>query len=225
MNSSLLKIEALEISAGQRIDLALGPGEIHCISGPSGIGKTRLLRAIADLDQANGGVSLDGRNREASGPASWRRQLMLVPAQPRWWLGSAAEHCCGDMEKIATQLRLSADRLHAPIDQLSSGEQARAALLRALSCEPRVLLLDEPTGALDARSARVVEELLCDWVRHRSGDNAADRSASAESMPDAAPNSSARGGRGIIWISHDPAQIQRVASLHWTLSASGLQSE
>lgn len=185
------------IVTGALINLEVQGGEIHCISGASGGGKTRLLRAFADLDAVEGQISLDGQSHQAMPPTAWRQQVMLNPAQPRWWQATLAAHCTGDISDWAQQLYLNPDRLNAPIEELSTGEQARGGLLRSLSRAPRLLLLDEPTGALDADSTRAVEALLQDWLNPQ---------------------------RALIWVSHDRDQIARLQARHWRLDHQGLHA-
>ena len=196
-SAALLSARGLRLVTGASIDLTLPGGALHCVSGPSGSGKTRLLRALADLDPTPGNVFLGGRARDDFAAPDWRRQVMLTPAQPRWWLDCVADHCATDVTHWARMLNLTSDHLHAPVDNLSTGEQARGGLLRSLSCQPRVLLLDEPTGALDADSTAAVETLLCQWLSP---------------------------ARAIVWISHDRAQIQRIAHQHWRLDTTGLRA-
>ncbi len=193
----LFQASKLRILTGATVDLSVAGGSVHCVGGASGSGKTCLLRALADLDAAVGQVFLNGRERATWMPQDWRAAVMLVPAQPRWWLSSVQAHCAHDMSCEAAALELPADRLRAPTEQLSTGEQARGGLLRALSRDPRVLLLDEPTAALDAPIARAVEQLLLTWL---------------------SPS------RAIIWISHDAGQVERVADHVWQLDHQGLRA-
>ena len=148
------------------------------LSGPSGSGKTLLLRAIADLDPHEGEVRLDGRACEAFAPAQWRRAVGLLPAESQWWLDTVREHfALGVPEADALgSLGFEGDVLDWEVARLSSGERQRLGLLRLLAGQPRVLLLDEPTAHLDARSADAVithveryrERLRCPvlWVAH-----------------------------------------------------------
>ncbi len=196
-DTPLLQARGLRLATGARVDLRVGGGEIHALSGPSGGGKTLLLRALADLDPVQGERALDGQDGRQMPAWQWRAEVMLVPAQARWWLGSIRAHLASEVSAQAEQLGLGSDRLNAPVEQLSAGESARGALLRALSRRPRVLLLDEPTGALDPATAARAETLVRDWVDTR---------------------------RAVIWVSHEPAQIERVADHHWVLDRQGLRA-
>jgi ABC-type Mn2+/Zn2+ transport system ATPase subunit len=92
---------------------------------------------------------------------------------------------------------LRPELLDAPVAQLSTGERQRMALLRAITRQPRFLLLDEPTSALDADSVALVEALL---QRLKSE------------------------GMGLLVVSHDPAQAQRLADRHLKLTPTGLEA-
>ncbi len=154
--------------------------------GPSGSGKTLLLRAIADLDPSEGNVSLGDENKESVAAPEWRRRISYVAAEPGWWAATPADHF-GDWSAahaLAEALLLSPDIGAAPVAQLSTGERLRLALMRALVGAPRFLLLDEPTGALDAAATEVVERIL----RQRMAD-----------------------GIGIVLVSHDSGQAARLA--------------
>ena len=127
--------------------------------GPSGAGKTLLLRAVADLDPNEGRVTLDGRDRSTMSGPEWRRLVGYVPAEPGWWADTVGEHF-GEWTAALAFLRDLGFREEAkawPITRLSTGERQRLALVRALIMRPRVLLLDEPTAALDVASVAAVE--------------------------------------------------------------------
>ncbi|MDB5364727.1 MAG: transporter related [Rhodospirillales bacterium] len=143
-------------------DLHVAAGECLSIVGPSGAGKTLLLRMLADLDPSDGEVSWTGRARASwSGPA-WRRLVGYLPAEPGWWTDRTGDHF-EDLDRaapVAEALGLAPGLFASDVVRLSTGERQRLALVRALSVDPRVLLLDEPTAALDAASVGRVETLL-----------------------------------------------------------------
>jgi ABC-type iron transport system FetAB ATPase subunit len=180
-----LRIAGLRSEGLGPIDLELAAGECLCLSGPSGAGKTRLLRALADLDPHEGTVELDGVPAARIHPAAWRRQIGLLPADCRWWAETVGEHFAGDVRELLPQVDMAAEALDWRIERLSSGERQRLGLLRLLANEPKVLLLDEPTANLDARNAERIEALIAGYRREHAA--------------------------AVIWVSHDPDQIARVA--------------
>lgn len=196
--ASLLRAHHLRLPTGQHISLNLARGEIHSLNGPSGVGKSRLLRILADLDHSDGNILFHHHGKAQFQPQDWRRKVMLVPTDSRWWLPTAAEHMARDMTRAASELHIDANRLQAPVSELSTGEKARCALLRALSRDPEVLLLDEPTSALDHDTARAVERLVSDYIK------------------------TGRQKKTALWVTHDELQAERVADHRWRLSSSEL---
>ncbi|RXZ39065.1 ATP-binding cassette domain-containing protein [Oxalobacteraceae bacterium CAVE-383] len=144
--------------------LSLAAGECLAVQGPSGSGKSQLLRMIADLDQNSGSVALYGQSRETMTAPDWRRQVVYQAAEPAWWQPTAGEHfAIAQADCIAAllpRLGLREAHLTADVSRLSTGERQRMALIRSLAVDPRVLLLDEPTAALDGPSVEAVEMLL-----------------------------------------------------------------
>lgn len=181
----------LEVRALKRPELEAGPfqladGECLAVRGPSGAGKTLFLRALADLDPNEGDVWLDGRARAATPAPEWRRRVTYVAAEPGWWADTVAEHFAdwAAASPLVTELGLPAECRLWPVARLSSGERQRLGLVRVLVQSPRVLLLDEPTGALDTEAAGAVERLLAE----RFG-----------------------AGTSALWVTHDADQARRVA--------------
>ncbi|XKE44106.1 ATP-binding cassette domain-containing protein [Halomonas organivorans] len=194
-----LHLEALAIGALTGIDLTIAPGEILCLSGASGAGKTRLLRAVADLEPHGGEVWLGERAQSSLPGHEWRRRVMLVPAESQWWAERVGEHFPRDEIAGLAALGFEREVLDWPVSRLSSGEKQRLALLRALARAPSVLLLDEPTANLDDASTRRVEAWLLARIRE--------------------------GGWPVIWVAHEPAQIARVATRHVRLERRRLVEE
>ncbi|MFM9938378.1 MAG: ATP-binding cassette domain-containing protein [Hyphomicrobiaceae bacterium] len=182
----MLRIDHLEVVVQPPLSFAVPEGECLAVEGPSGSGKTRLLRAIADLDPAKGYVFLDGAERREMRPEQWRRQVRYVAAEPGWWAATAAEQMpvTARTARLVRTLGLEDRHLSEPLAKLSTGERLRLALIRALSDEPKALLLDEPTASLDQASAALVEELI---------------------------RFECLAGRSVILVSHDAGQIERLA--------------
>lgn len=182
----MLKLMKLKARSLKPFDVELAAGESIAIQGRSGSGKSILLRAIADLDVNEGTAALDGIDRSSISAPSWRRQVTYLATDAGWWGTTVGEHF-GDWSEIAGELRslgLDESCRSWPIGRLSTGEKQRLALLRALSLQPKVLLLDEPTSALDSEAAAAVEALI-----------AGRRKA----------------GLITIWVSHSAEQTRRVA--------------
>jgi putative ABC transport system ATP-binding protein len=183
------------VRALEDVSIAFAPGSFTAIMGPSGSGKTTLLQCAAGLDRPDGGsvfladTELSGlgerrlarlRRREIGFvfqsfnllPSLTAAQNVLLPLRlagrhPRRRLAREALSRVGLDERIG----------HRPA-QLSGGQQQRVAIARALVTQPTVIFADEPTGALDRRSARGVLALL--------------REASD------------RDGRAVVMVTHDP---------------------
>jgi phosphate-transporting ATPase len=177
-------------------DLELAQGEIVVLRGPTGSGKTLFLRALADLDPVDSGtVTLDGRERSTFSPRIWRHQVLYVAQAAPCLAGTVASDLArvarldGRPEGAAASALVTAEGFGLAGDQatdlLSGGERQLLALARALSVEPRVLLLDEGTSALDRSAAERVEDLLRERCRQ---------------------------GLSVLWVSHEEGLVARLAS-------------
>ena len=153
-----------DVVALEQLDLALRAGEFVTLLGPSGCGKTTALRIVAGFESPDSGeVVLEGREITTV-PASRRNMGMVFQAYSLFPNMTAEENVAFGLRlrKVASEeqarrldrlfelIGLSHARTRYP-HQLSGGQQQRVALARALAIEPRVLLLDEPLSALDAR--------------------------------------------------------------------------
>lgn len=182
------------------VSFDLQDGECVALQGPSGVGKTLLLRSIADLDPSEGTVKLDETLRELMPAPAWRKRVTYLAAEPGWWSDTVQEHFTNwdDALPLVERLGLPADCGPWPIQRLSTGERQRLGLVRALMLRSRVLLLDEPTSALDSASAAAVESLIAERVAN---------------------------GTSVIWSTHDNAQARRVGSRIFLMGPHGAIEE
>lgn len=161
------------------ISLSLGQGESAAIVGPSGCGKTTLLNVIGTLDTATAGtVTIAGKDittlNEKQRAHARAKQIGFV-FQEHHLLPqcTALENAliptlAKDIDRQGTQQRATellqrvglADRMHHRPDALSGGQRQRVAIVRALINRPALLLVDEPTGALDSNAADQIMDLL-----------------------------------------------------------------
>ncbi len=180
-----LRAAGLRSAFAGPFDLDLPAGHCLAITGPSGAGKSLFLRMLADLDEHEGEAWLDGVPRSGMTAPDWRRRVGYVAAEPGWWHDGVGEHFSADPSNLLTRLGLPADILRRPVARCSTGERQRLALARALAGRPPVLLLDEPTGALDAESTDLAEAVL--------------RGAMAD-------------GAAMVLVTHNPAQALRLGT-------------
>lgn len=153
------------------ITLSLGPQQLLVALGPSGSGKTSLLNLIAGFVAPSAGrITLDGE--PVQGPGAERGDALLpwqdVLANVAFGLELAGAPRAARERKAAEMLALVdlADFGKRRIWQLSGGQKQRVGLARALAADPRVLLMDEPFGALDAFTREQMQELLLQvWKR------------------------------------------------------------
>lgn len=193
-SSRLLRDVSLSVTGGDRIALV----------GPSGSGKTLLLRALAMLDPLDAGeIRYRGERVIGASVPQFRSRAIYLHQKPSLLEGTVEENL-----RQPYSLRVHRDKRfdHSRINQLlqtlgrdesfllkqqrdlSGGEAQLTALLRAIQLQPDVLLLDEPTAALDANATELVESLVSNWL-------------------DEQPMQ-----RAMIWVTHDQHQAQRAAT-------------
>jgi ABC-type multidrug transport system ATPase subunit len=165
-----LAVRGLRSPFGGPFTFDVHAGECIAIQGPSGAGKSVLLRMLADLDPHDGDALLDGRAATSMPAPDWRALVVYQAAEPAWWEPTARAHFgpadLPFVENMLAALGLAPALLDAPIERLSTGERQRLALVRSLARGPQVLLLDEPTAALDPDAVARVEALLRDRLAH-----------------------------------------------------------
>ena len=167
------------VQALRGVDVDIRYGEMTLLVGPSGCGKTTLICIMAGLlDATSGEVEILGRNRsnlKGSQLVRFRaenigfvfQQYNLLPslsavenaAVPLIIRGFRRSEAIARARLMMDEVGLS-DRMHALPSQLSGGQQQRVAIARALVNEPRLLVCDEPTAALDAHSGRIIMDLI-----------------------------------------------------------------
>ena len=171
----------VEIRAVDGIDFEIGKGEFVVIVGPSGAGKTTVLNILGGMDTATSGkVLVDGNdvaqytNRQLIG---YRREDIgfvfqfynLVPNLTALENVELALQICKeplDAKTVLEEVGLG-ERLNNFPAQLSGGEQQRVSIARALAKNPKLLLCDEPTGALDYNTGKAILKLLQDTCRNK----------------------------------------------------------
>ncbi|OBZ19630.1 sulfonate ABC transporter ATP-binding protein [Bacillus sp. FJAT-27264] len=165
------KVQALE-----NVNLALQPHEFVAIIGPSGCGKSTLLKIVAGLDTGyEGSVELDGN--PVTGP-SIQKGVIFQEHRLFPWL-TVEKNIAADLSLKDPEVRKAVDEMIELVKlggfeksfpkQLSGGMSQRVAIARALIRNPKVLLLDEPFGALDAFTRNHMQEALLDiWRSNRT---------------------------------------------------------
>ena len=158
----MLRLNALRPLGLEPVSLELPDGGCLAVTGPSGAGKTLLLRAIADLDDNQGDAETSSLRRSKTPAPRWRRAVAYVPAESGWWSDHVGHHMpASDPDlSVLSDLGLDSQCLEWAVARLSTGEKQRLALARALLTGPDVLLLDEPTSALDSAATAAVETVL-----------------------------------------------------------------
>ncbi|MBD8670842.1 ATP-binding cassette domain-containing protein [Pseudomonas lurida] len=205
--------ERRQVPLLQPIDCTLHAGDRVSITGASGSGKSVFLRALALLDAPTSGQIL--WNNQPIGNTQiphYRSHISYLSQRPALLDGSVEDNLrfpfslktlrkrSFDLAAVTTLLGHAGkapDFLAKRAGDLSGGESQVVSLIRTLQLNPEVLLLDEPTAALDPTSSREVEALIDAWF---AGDPA----------------------RACIWVSHDLDQARRMSDIHLQMSAGVL---
>ena len=179
--TKIYKMGEVEIRAADHISFSIEKGEFVVIVGPSGAGKTTVLNILGGMDTATSGKLLvDGQDVTAYNArrlTGYRREDIgfvfqfynLVPNLTALENVELALQICRDpldAREVLNEVGLG-DRLDNFPAQLSGGEQQRVSIARALAKNPKLLLCDEPTGALDYNTGKAILKLLQNMCRER----------------------------------------------------------
>jgi putative ABC transport system ATP-binding protein len=188
------------------VDFEVCAGERVVLAGPSGSGKSTLLRCMVALEARDeGGLLWRGDRVEPEQIRDLRRRVLYVHQEPVGVAGSIAENLefpremgtardgadpmsTDEQLELLDELGLGEIDRERRFESLSIGERQRVAFVRSLTVRPQILLLDEPTAALDADRADDLERIVVDHV---------------ETDP---------GTRALVWVSHDVDRTERIAS-------------
>lgn len=177
----IYRMGEIEIAAADGIDFVIKKGEFAVVVGPSGAGKTTVLNILGGMDTATSGeVWIDGENVAGYNPhqlTAYRRDDIgfvfqfynLIPNLTALENVELALQICKhplDAKTVLEDVGLG-ERLGNFPAQLSGGEQQRVSIARALAKNPKLLLCDEPTGALDYNTGKAILKLLQDMCRQR----------------------------------------------------------
>jgi alpha-D-ribose 1-methylphosphonate 5-triphosphate synthase subunit PhnL len=175
------------INGCERVSFSIGPGELLGLAGPSGSGKSSILKCIyrtyiptsgvvhyvseefgpVDLTQASEHVIVRLRSREIGYVTQFLKVLPRVPAvdvvaEPLMWRGVPLEEARRNACDMLDRLRIPRVLYDAYPATFSGGEQQRVNVARAVIARPRLLLLDEPTASLDRLSVGIIVDMLRD---------------------------------------------------------------
>jgi putative ABC transport system ATP-binding protein len=193
-------------------DFQLRDGDRVALTGASGSGKSVLLRTLALLEAADAGqLFWCGQPVVSAHVPHYRKRVCYLAQRPSMIDGTVEDNLRFPYSlksftgarfnlDVVTGLLAAAGKgsgfLQQSAAELSGGEAQVVALIRVLQTDPQVMLLDEPTAALDPESARAVEQLVNGWFSQRSA-----------------------AGHAYLWVSHDDAQAQRMSNLRRVMQA------
>jgi putative ABC transport system ATP-binding protein len=199
------------------VSVSVDFGDRLGVLGPSGAGKTVLLRAMALLDPLDeGSIRWQGSAVRGEAVPGYRKQVIYLHQRPALLDGTVEDNLrhpftlathrdrsfdASRAEDLLARLGRERGFLAKNSRDLSGGEAQLVGLVRALQLDSAVLLLDEPTASLDPATTGAVEGLLGDWLSERAA------------------------GRALVWVSHDADQARRMTGRRIYLRAGGIESE
>ena len=179
------------------LDCIIEPGQTLGLSGPSGVGKSVLIKAIADIIPHQGKIFLDNVESQMMSAYEWRKKVTVFPAESQWWFDTVGEHFKAYRPDLFEPLGFDSGVLSWEVSHLSSGEKQRLACIRGLQNQPQVLLMDEPTANLDSDNKRRLETLIAQYQTQYQ--------------------------TPVIWVSHDHAQLQSYCHQILVMDKNGYQ--
>ncbi len=192
-----LNLSSISPNFSQVFDFSIPAGTSMGITGPSGIGKSVLLKALADMLPHSGDIYLGDTESQTIPAERWRRKVTLLPSESQWWHETVGEHFHHFNDDLFSCLGFNKEVMDWQIIHLSSGEKQRLACIRVLMNEPEALLLDEPTANLDQTNRIQLETLIIEYQKKNQ-------------IP-------------LLWISHDKAQLSRICQQLLTLNKNHYQ--
>jgi putative ABC transport system ATP-binding protein len=186
-------VERERVHALDGLTAAIPASGVTAVFGPSGSGKSTMLRLCNRLEvPTSGRVSFHGSDIAGIDPLWLRRRVGMCFQRPTPFPGTVAENLRvadpgasdAQMRELLERVALTGSWLDREATALSGGEAQRMCLARTLMAQPEVLLLDEPTSAVDAEAAEVIERAV--------------RELAADGIP-------------ALWVTHDAAQVERAA--------------
>ncbi len=189
--NSIFKVKQVKLYHLGPYNLDVKKGEIVGISGPSGAGKTMLLRACADLEPHEGQLYLEDMPVTEFKPAEWRKKVTFLSTMSQWWYDKVGDHFNNMNTDWLFHLGFDETVYQWSVSRLSSGEKQRLAVLRVLLLKPLVLLLDEPTFNLDENNVNRVQDLIISYKKEHLA--------------------------SVIWVSHSKDQLESLANRRYWL--------
>jgi ABC-type iron transport system FetAB ATPase subunit len=235
-----LRLEGIRSRALGPIDLRVAAGELVFVSGPSGSGKSLLLRAIADLDPHEGEVWLGEEPRSRLAPSTWRRRVGLLPAEAFWWAESVGDHLpvtrSAPPEQASAPPSTAILRLFEPIRRIPRRASSHRALpdpstigdwLDRLGFAADVLGWSVTRLSTGERQRLALLRLLAQTPEAVLLDEATanldpENGARVESVVETYRKAQ---GAAVLWVSHDPEQRKRIGGRSLVIRNERLEPE
>lgn len=163
--------------------LEIYKGEITCIVGRSGGGKSTFLKLLNNMiSPDHGNIKFEGENIEEYNPIKLRREILMLPQNPVIFSGTIRDNFTITLQyngldsqndakynDLLKKVGLSNQNLDSSAEKLSGGEKQRLALARILLLDPDILLLDEPSSALDEETEELIIDMVVNFINQKNG--------------------------------------------------------